>query len=101
MQMIEMKNWLPNMDLNHDKQIQSLLCYRYTIRQSEHGKSKSFVQGVKLAVFGDPFLASALRFNVPRPLTRPSGTLSPCGFATGGEGWGEGAACLWAGQFEA
>jgi hypothetical protein len=28
-----MKEWLPNMDLNHDKQIQSLLCYRYTIRQ--------------------------------------------------------------------
>ena len=27
------KKWLPNMDLNHDKQIQSLLCYRYTIRQ--------------------------------------------------------------------
>ena len=27
--------WLPDMDLNHDKQIQSLLCYRYTIRQSE------------------------------------------------------------------
>ena len=27
-----MKNvWLPDMDLNHDKQIQSLLCYRYTI----------------------------------------------------------------------
>lgn len=25
--------WLPDMDLNHDKQIQSLLCYRYTIRQ--------------------------------------------------------------------
>jgi hypothetical protein len=25
--------WLPNMDLNHDKQIQRLLCYRYTIRQ--------------------------------------------------------------------
>ena len=25
--------WLPNMDLNHDKQIQSLLCYHYTIRQ--------------------------------------------------------------------
>ena len=23
------------MDLNHDKQIQSLLCYRYTIRQAE------------------------------------------------------------------
>ena len=31
----EMANgsWLPDMDLNHDKQIQSLLCYRYTIGQ--------------------------------------------------------------------
>ena len=28
-----MKKWLPDMDLNHDKQIQSLLCYRYTIPQ--------------------------------------------------------------------
>lgn len=28
-----MMKWLPNMDLNHDKQIQRLLCYRYTIRQ--------------------------------------------------------------------
>ncbi len=27
-------NWLPSMDLNHDKQIQSLLCYRYTTRQA-------------------------------------------------------------------
>ena len=27
--------WLPDMDLNHDKQIQRLLCYRYTIGQSE------------------------------------------------------------------
>jgi hypothetical protein len=26
--------WLPDMDSNHDKQIQNLLCYRYTIRQS-------------------------------------------------------------------
>ena len=30
--------WLPDMDLNHDKQIQSLLCYRYTIGQT--GRSK-------------------------------------------------------------
>jgi hypothetical protein len=30
--------WLPNMDLNHDKQIQSLLCYRYTIRQCGGGQ---------------------------------------------------------------
>ena len=28
------ENWLPDMDLNHDKQIQSLLCYRYTIGQA-------------------------------------------------------------------
>ena len=32
------------MDLNHDKQIQSLLCYRYTIGQDEvSGKLKNFV----------------------------------------------------------
>lgn len=30
----QLENWLPDMDLNHDKQIQSLLCYRYTIGQS-------------------------------------------------------------------
>ena len=27
--------WLPDMDLNHDKVIQSHLCYRYTIGQTE------------------------------------------------------------------
>ena len=32
--MIENGRWLPDMDLNHDKQIQSLLCYRYTIGQT-------------------------------------------------------------------
>ena len=34
-QMVEwpQESWLPDMDLNHDKQIQSLLCYRYTIGQ--------------------------------------------------------------------
>ena len=30
--------WLPDMDLNHDKQIQSLLCYRYTIGQRSGSK---------------------------------------------------------------
>ena len=30
--------WLPDMDLNHDKQIQSLLCYRYTIGQTSAPK---------------------------------------------------------------
>ena len=34
------RNWLPDMDLNHDKQIQSLLCYRYTIGQSGAVKVK-------------------------------------------------------------
>ena len=29
-----LRSWLPDMDLNHDKQIQSLLCYRYTIGQA-------------------------------------------------------------------
>ena len=37
-------DWLPDMDLNHDKQIQSLLCYRYTIGQAGAcGKLKSFL----------------------------------------------------------
>ena len=39
--------WLPNMDLNHDKQIQSLLCYRYTIGQAERGKPKTSLPLVK------------------------------------------------------
>ena len=33
-------SWLPDMDLNHDKQIQSLLCYRYTIGQTSVAKVK-------------------------------------------------------------
>jgi hypothetical protein len=37
------EHWLPDMDLNHDKQIQSLLCYRYTIGQAgASGKLKNF-----------------------------------------------------------
>ena len=35
-------NWLPDMDLNHDKQIQSLLCYRYTIGQGNVVKLEHF-----------------------------------------------------------
>lgn len=37
-----MKTWLPDVDLNHDKQIQRLLCYHYTIGQA--------VAGVKLEI---------------------------------------------------
>ena len=33
----KLEGWLPDMDLNHDKQIQSLLCYRYTIGQAGAG----------------------------------------------------------------
>ena len=39
--------WLPDMDLNHDKQIQSLLCYRYTIGQSAGEKARRFPGQVK------------------------------------------------------
>ena len=28
-------SWLPHLDLNQDKQIQNLLCYRYTMRQGK------------------------------------------------------------------
>jgi hypothetical protein len=41
--------WLPNMDLNHDKQIQSLLCYRYTIRQFGESQVTSLWGPVKEA----------------------------------------------------
>ena len=34
LQLSALASWLPDMDLNHDKQIQSLLCYRYTIGQA-------------------------------------------------------------------
>jgi hypothetical protein len=38
-----LESWLPDMDLNHDKQIQSLLCYRYTIGQAgASGRLKGF-----------------------------------------------------------
>jgi hypothetical protein len=41
--------WLPNMDLNHDKQIQSLLCYRYTIRQCSGCQGTNLWRHVKEA----------------------------------------------------
>src|SRR5512136_2341446 len=39
------ESWLPDMDLNHDKQIQSLLCYRYTIGQAGAAKTVSLSPG--------------------------------------------------------
>src|ERR1043165_44672 len=38
-------DWLPDMDLNHDKQIQSLLCYRYTIGQAGASRRLSAFPG--------------------------------------------------------
>jgi hypothetical protein len=38
-------NWLPDMDLNHDKVIQSHLCYRYTIGQSVAGREAREFRG--------------------------------------------------------
>ncbi len=38
-------HWLPTMDSNHDKQIQSLLCYRYTSRQ---GRAQSTVFAMRV-----------------------------------------------------
>ena len=36
-------SWLPDMDLNHDKVIQSHLCYRYTIGHAgASGKLEGF-----------------------------------------------------------
>ena len=40
---MRMKKWLPDMDLNHDKQIQSLLCYRYTIGQDGQIRLENFI----------------------------------------------------------
>jgi hypothetical protein len=37
------EGWLPDMDLNHDKQIQSLLCYRYTIGQDGAVRLEKFI----------------------------------------------------------
>ena len=43
-----MNSWLPDMDLNHDKQIQSLLCYRYTIGQTGPSKVESWASESRL-----------------------------------------------------
>ena len=43
-----LREWLPDMDLNHDKQIQSLLCYRYTIGQTGVSKGKDLTANPQL-----------------------------------------------------
>ena len=44
-----LEGWLPDMDLNHDKQIQSLLCYRYTIGQTSAPKLENGAGESRLA----------------------------------------------------
>ena len=67
--------WLPDMDLNHDKQIQSLLCYRYTIGQAgAFDRLKGFI-GQSSQQTGSA-LEESNGFNVrphPGPLPRGEG----------------------------
>ena len=78
--------WLPDMDLNHDKQIQSLLCYRYTIGQTDVSQRLGNFAGqssrqAKLGGFGQPrrgniFVATDFRSNpssVRSEICRPAG----------------------------
>lgn len=48
--------WLPDMDLNHDKQIQSLLCYRYTIGQTSEPKVRFVPSESRLLLHRPPVL---------------------------------------------
>ena len=53
--------WLPDMDLNHDKQIQSLLCYRYTIGQAgASSRLKNFVSESRLGILINTGLQSGV-----------------------------------------
>src|SRR5215471_6336705 len=54
-------SWLPDMDLNHDKQIQSLLCYRYTIGQTSDFKVKTWARESRL-----------LNLSVPSKIRNPN-----------------------------
>ena len=49
------EHWLPDMDLNHDKQIQSLLCYRYTIGQAGASNRLKGFTGQSSRAFGSCF----------------------------------------------
>ena len=63
-------NWLPDIDLNYDKQIQSLLCYRYTIGQTDaSGKLENFgIQSSWQTVKALPNLVGTVRLRRPRGL---------------------------------
>ena len=75
------KNWLPDMDLNHDKQIQSLLCYRYTIGQAGafdrlNGFNSQSSQQTSQPHRGDIFVVTDFKTNpssVRSDICRPAG----------------------------
>jgi hypothetical protein len=67
--------WLPDMDLNHDKVIQSHLCYRYTIGHAgASGKLEGFAKqsrrqsGVRAMLVGNVYASPH-----PGPLPRGEG----------------------------
>ena len=64
--------WLPDMDLNHDKQIQSLLCYRYTIGQSGGNKLECGKRLSRLGSIGK--VGRALRCAPVRNTSMKAGT---------------------------
>ena len=59
-------NWLPDMDLNHDKQIQSLLCYRYTIGQAGALDRLNAFPGQSSRVLGSSITHHACRAEAPQ-----------------------------------
>ena len=73
------KEWLPDMDLNHDKQIQSLLCYRYTIGQPTASvKLKCFSgQSSRQTVWQCPELEFCLMNALVGPHCCAAGTSGP------------------------
>ena len=86
---IRKESWLPDMDLNHDKQIQSLLCYRYTIGQTDAGGSVNLsrrqssrqtgLSGLAKPRWGNIFVVGDSRLNtssVRSEICRPDGAES-------------------------
>ena len=70
----QVQQWLPDMDLNHDKQIQSLLCYRYTIGQTRACKvefpsneSRTLQSGSARGWIRDAVAADVTRRNQAQP----------------------------------
>ena len=70
--------WLPDMDLNHDKQIQSLLCYRYTIGQGndvkiEHLGKESRDCGLRISDCG--LVSAPPRRSHPQKIRNPQSAI--------------------------